>query len=203
MLDFVQKVVEKFDIEESRDRVSVVQYSRDPEVQFYLNSYSTKADVLDIIRTLRHRGGRPLNTGSALQYVRDNVFTASAGSRRQQGVPQMLILLSGSKSNDNVVVPASDLKESGVLILGVGTRNSSREVQSIVSDPSYAHSISEISDIGSVHPQFVTALRSAVVAAMPATPTIIGKTDCYRYFQVAHINVVERRQLNVLHSQFL
>ncbi|KAI4889636.1 hypothetical protein NFI96_003622 [Prochilodus magdalenae] len=173
MLDFVQKVVEKFDIEESRDRVSVVQYSRDPEVHFYLNSYSTKADVLDIIKTLRHRGGRPLNTGSALQYVRDNVFTASAGSRRQQGVPQMLILLSGSKSNDNVVVPASDLKESGVLILGVGTRNSSREVQSIVSDPSYAHSISEISDIASVHPQFVTALRSAVVAAMPATPTII------------------------------
>uniref|UniRef100_A0AAR2LPS2 VWFA domain-containing protein n=1 Tax=Pygocentrus nattereri TaxID=42514 RepID=A0AAR2LPS2_PYGNA len=153
MLDFVQKVVEKLNVEENRDRVSVVQYSRDPETHFYLNTYSEETDVLDTIKTLRHRGGRPLNTGSALQYVRDNVFTSSAGSRSQQGVPQILILLSGSRSNDNVDTPASALKESGVLILGVGTRNSSREIQRIVSDPSYAQSISEISDLPAVQQQ--------------------------------------------------
>ncbi|XP_036420611.1 uncharacterized protein LOC118804092 [Colossoma macropomum] len=174
MLDFVQKVVEKLNIEESRDRVSVVQYSRDPEVHFYLNTYSEETDVLDTIKTLRHRGGRPLNTGSALQYVRDNVFTASAGSRSQQGVPQILILLSGSRSNDNVDTPASALKESGVLILGVGTRNSSREIQRIVSDPSYAQSISEISDLPAVQQQFLSALRSTVSFVTPVKPTVIA-----------------------------
>uniref|UniRef100_A0AAR2JDL9 VWFA domain-containing protein n=1 Tax=Pygocentrus nattereri TaxID=42514 RepID=A0AAR2JDL9_PYGNA len=163
MLDFVQKVVEKLNVEENRDRVSVVQYSRDPETHFYLNTYSEETDVLDTIKTLRHRGGRPLNTGSALQYVRDNVFTSSAGSRSQQGVPQILILLSGSRSNDNVDTPASALKESGVLILGVGTRNSSREIQRIVSDPSYAQSISEISDLPSVQQQFLSTLASTIV----------------------------------------
>uniref|UniRef100_A0AAR2L991 VWFA domain-containing protein n=1 Tax=Pygocentrus nattereri TaxID=42514 RepID=A0AAR2L991_PYGNA len=177
MLDFVQKVVEKLNVEENRDRVSVVQYSRDPETHFYLNTYSEETDVLDTIKTLRHRGGRPLNTGSALQYVRDNVFTSSAGSRSQQGVPQILILLSGSRSNDNVDTPASALKESGVLILGVGTRNSSREIQRIVSDPSYAQSISEISDLPSVQQQFLSTLASTVSYVTPVKPTVIGKTD--------------------------
>ncbi|XP_037395204.1 collagen alpha-3(VI) chain-like [Pygocentrus nattereri] len=173
MLDFVQKVVEKLNVEESRDRVSVVQYSRDPEAHFYLNTYSEETDVLDTIKTLRHRGGRPLNTGSALQYVRDNVFTSSAGSRSQQGVPQILILLSGSRSNDNVDTPASALKESGVLILGVGTRNSSREIQRIVSDPSYAQSISEISDLPAVQQQFLSTLASTVSYVTPVKPTVI------------------------------
>lgn len=179
MLDFVQKIVEKFSIDDNRDRVSVVQYSREPQVHFNLNTYSAKVDVLGTVRTLRHRGGRPLNTGSALQYVRDNVFTASAGSRRQQGVPQILILLSGSRSNDNIDIPASALKESGVLILGVGTRNSSREIQRIVSDPSYAQSVSELSDLASVQQQFITSLQSAVLYATPVTPTVIGKTDSH------------------------
>ncbi|KAG9339527.1 hypothetical protein JZ751_023669 [Albula glossodonta] len=82
MRDFVQRVVEKFSVGENKDRVSVVQYSRDPEAHFYLNTYSTKADVTDTIRSLKHKGGTPLNTGAALQFVKDNVFTASAGSRR-------------------------------------------------------------------------------------------------------------------------
>ncbi|XP_037395203.1 collagen alpha-3(VI) chain-like [Pygocentrus nattereri] len=180
MLDFVQKVVEKLNVEENRDRVSVVQYSRDPETHFYLNTYSEETDVLDTIKTLRHRGGRPLNTGSALQYVRDNVFTSSAGSRSQQGVPQILILLSGSRSNDNVDTPASALKESGVLILGVGTRNSSREIQRIVSDPSYAQSISEISDLPSVQQQFLSTLASTVSYVTPVKPTVIVEPEAQR-----------------------
>uniref|UniRef100_A0A4W6D758 VWFA domain-containing protein n=1 Tax=Lates calcarifer TaxID=8187 RepID=A0A4W6D758_LATCA len=107
MLDFVERVVKKLNVGENNDRVSVVQYGRDAEVHFYLNTYTTREDIVDSVRGLRHRGGRPLNTGAALQYVRDNVFTNSSGSRRLQGVPQMLILLNGGRSFDNVATPAS------------------------------------------------------------------------------------------------
>ncbi|KAJ0070472.1 hypothetical protein NL108_011637 [Boleophthalmus pectinirostris] len=114
----------------NRDRVSVVQYSRDAAVQFYLNTYSTKGEVLGTIRGLRHKGGRPLNTGAALEYLKDNIFTASAGSRRQEGVPQVLILLSGGRSFDSVDAPASALKQMGVLTFTIGTRNTDpREMQ--------------------------------------------------------------------------
>ncbi|XP_067300915.1 uncharacterized protein col6a3 [Pseudorasbora parva] len=177
--EFVQRVVEQFNIEPNRDRVSVVQYSRDAEVNFYLNTYATKGEILNTVRGLRHRGGRPLNTGAALQYVRDSVFTASAGSRKQEGVPQILILLSGGRSSDNIDTPASALKESGVLIFGIGTRNSSREVQRIAGDPTYAQSINEFSDLPSVQQQFISSLNNVPVQVKPVPPTVAGKIDSH------------------------
>ena len=175
MRDFVQRVVEKLNVGGNTDRVSVVQYSRDQEVHFYLNTYTSKEDVLDTVRGLRHRGGRPLNTGAALQYVRDNVFTAPSGSRRQEGVPQILILLSGGRSSDNVDTPATGLKESGVVIFGIGTRNSSREVQKIATDPSYTQAVSDFSDLPSIQQSFVSSLDSVIVVKPDVTPTVIGK----------------------------
>uniref|UniRef100_A0A4W6CXL7 VWFA domain-containing protein n=1 Tax=Lates calcarifer TaxID=8187 RepID=A0A4W6CXL7_LATCA len=145
MLDFVERVVEKLNVGENNDRVSVVQYGRDAEVHFYLNTYTTREDIVDSVRGLRHRGGRPLNTGAALQYVRDNVFTNSSGSRRLQGVPQMLILLNGGRSFDNVDTPASALKQQGIFVIGIGTRSSDiRELQKISYDPSLALSVSDL-----------------------------------------------------------
>ncbi|KAM9447360.1 collagen alpha-3(VI) chain-like [Salvelinus alpinus] len=178
MRDFVQRVVGKLNVGGDKDRVSVVQYGRDQEVHFYLNTYTTKEDILNTVKSLRHRGGRPLNTGAALQYVRDNVLTASSGSRSQEGVPQMLILLSGGRSSDNVDIPASALKESGVLIFGIGTRNSSREVQRIATDSSFSQSVSEFTDLPSVQEQFFSSLITVQVEATPITPTVIGKNGC-------------------------
>ena len=179
MRNFIQKVVEKLNVGRNNDRVSVVQYGRDQEVHFYLNTFTTKEDILNTVRGLRHRGGRPLYTGAALQYVRDNVFTVSSGSRRQEGVRQILILLSGGRSSDDVDTPATGLKESGVVIFGIGTRNSSTEVQKIATDPSYAQSVSEFSDLPSVQQQLVSSLDTVPVEVTHIPPTVIGKIQAW------------------------
>ncbi|XP_041934242.1 uncharacterized protein col6a3 [Alosa sapidissima] len=173
MKDFVQRVVEKLNVMENRDRVSVVQYSRDPEAHFYLNTYTGKEETLDAVRALRHKGGRPLNTGAALQYVRDSAFSPSAGSRRQEGVPQILILLSGARSSDNVDTPATSLKESGVLIFAIGTKNSSREVEKISSDPTYAQSVSDFSELPNVQQQFLASVNTAVLEVTQTSPPVL------------------------------
>uniref|UniRef100_A0A3Q1CYE7 VWFA domain-containing protein n=1 Tax=Amphiprion ocellaris TaxID=80972 RepID=A0A3Q1CYE7_AMPOC len=176
MRDFVERVVEKLSVGENRDRVSVVQYSRDAEVHFYLNTHNKREDVVDSVRGLRHRGGRPLNTGEALQYVRDNVFTNSSGSRRLQGVPQMLVLLTGGRSADSVDAPASALKQQGVFVIGIGTRTSdSRELQKISHEPSYALSVSEFTDLPNVQEQLSSVMSTVLVRATPMTPTVTGK----------------------------
>uniref|UniRef100_A0A3Q3GRE2 VWFA domain-containing protein n=1 Tax=Labrus bergylta TaxID=56723 RepID=A0A3Q3GRE2_9LABR len=163
MLDFVKRVVEKLNVGPNNDRVSVVQYSRDAEIHFYLNTYTTRQDILDTVRGLRHRGGRPLNTGAALQYVRDNAFTNSSGSRRLQGVPQMLILLNGGRSFDNVDTPASALKQQGVYVIGIGTRNSdTRELQKISYDPSYTLSVSDFTDLPSAQEQLSSVMNTVL-----------------------------------------
>ncbi|KAM8856632.1 uncharacterized protein AB9W97_020902 [Spinachia spinachia] len=171
--DFVEKVVEKLNVGERKDRVSVVQYSRDVEVQFYLNTYTTKEDILDSVRGLRHKGGRPLNTGAALQYVRDNVFTNPAGSRRLQGVPQILILLNGGRSFDNVDTPASVLKQEGIIVIGIGTRNSDTgELRKVSHDPNYTLSVSEFTELPSVQEQISSLMSTVLVRATPMTPTV-------------------------------
>lgn len=176
MRDFVERMVERLNVSEKGDHVSVVQYSRDPEAHFYLNTYSRKEDVLDTLRGLMHKGGRPLNTGAALQYVRDNVFTASSGSRLVEGVPQLLILLSGGKSFDNVDTPASSLKELGVLIFAIGSRSSdSRELQKISNEPSYALSVSDFADLPSVQQELFTNINTVFVKETSITTTTIGK----------------------------
>ncbi|XP_076731346.1 collagen alpha-3(VI) chain-like [Maylandia zebra] len=176
MRDFVERVVEKINVGENKDHVSVVQYSREPEVHFYLNTYTTREDVVDSVRGLRHRGGRPLNTGAALQYVRDNVFTNSSGSRRLQGVPQILILLTGGRSFDNVDSPASALKQQGIYVIGIGTRTSdARELQKISYEPSYALSVSEFTDLPSAQEQLSSVMSKVIVRATPMTPTVTGK----------------------------
>nr|XP_033473502.1 collagen alpha-3(VI) chain-like isoform X4 [Epinephelus lanceolatus] len=177
MRDFVHRLVEKLSVDDSKDRVSVVQYSRDPAVQFYLNTYTTKGEILDTVRGLRHKGGRPLNTGAALQYLRDNVFTASGGSRRLEGVPQILVLLSGGRSFDSVDAPASALKQLGVLTFAIGTKNSdSRELQKISRDPSYALSVSEFTDLPSVQQQLQSSVEAVVAEVTSEPPTVLVDT---------------------------
>uniref|UniRef100_A0AAX7TJ05 VWFA domain-containing protein n=1 Tax=Astatotilapia calliptera TaxID=8154 RepID=A0AAX7TJ05_ASTCA len=175
MRDFVQKQVDTLSVDDGKDRVSVVQYSSDPAVQFYLNTYTTKREVLDSVRGLRHKGGRPLNTGAALRYLRDNVFTASAGSRRPSGVPQVLILITGGRSFDSIDEPASALKQLGVLTIAIGTRGSDpRELQTITGEPSYALSVSELTDLPKVQQQFESSVEAAVFEVTPELPTVIG-----------------------------
>ncbi|XP_041119895.1 collagen alpha-3(VI) chain-like isoform X2 [Polyodon spathula] len=172
--DFVRRVVENMDVEENKDRVAVVQYSNDAAATFYLNTYSTKEDVLNTIRGLRHKGGRPLNTGAALQFVMDNVFTASSGSRRLEGVPQVLILLTGGRSRDDVGASATALKGLGVVPFGIGTRNAdTRELQTISYDPAFALSVSDFSDLPNIQQQLLSSITRVTRERTTETPTVI------------------------------
>uniref|UniRef100_A0A665UVY5 VWFA domain-containing protein n=1 Tax=Echeneis naucrates TaxID=173247 RepID=A0A665UVY5_ECHNA len=160
MKSFVQRLVETLSIGENKDRVSVVQYSRDPKTHFYLNTYMEKRDILNALQEINHKGGGPRNTGAALDYVRHNTFTDSSGSRYQEGIPQILILLSGGRSQDDVASAAVALKQHKVVPLCVGTRKADiLELQMIAHNPSYAFTVPRFDDIGSIYQQLVSFVK--------------------------------------------
>lgn len=154
--------------------MAVVQYSRDATANFYLNSYSSKNDVLSSIRTMRHKLGRPLNVGKALEFVRDNVFATSVGGRREDSVPQYLYVFSGGRSVDDVRGPAQSLKDNGIKVFSIGTNNADTlEMQTISYTPAHYFYVPNFNNLQSIHPSVEATLRGTQETT--EFPTIIGK----------------------------
>lgn len=171
-----EKMVENMKVDANYDRVALVQYSRDATVNFYLNSYSIKNDVLNSLRTIRHKLGRPLNTGKALEFVRDKVFSASVGGRRAESVPQYLFVFTGGRSGDDVRGPAQSLRDNGIKTISVGTTNADTlELQTISFTPSYSFSINTFNNLETVH----SHIKSIMSGAQETTeiPTLTGKNQ--------------------------
>lgn len=191
MIEFVQRVVERLNIGENKDRVSVVQFSRDARIHFYLGTYTTKEDVLGQVRGITPSGGGPLMMGAALQFVKDNIFTASSGSRRLEGVPQLLILLSGGRSHDNVDIPASALKDLGVLIFGIGSGASDiSELERISVDPKFALTVSDFRKLPNVEKLLLTSIEAVTVAISPTSSPSPGMTACKHSIISVILNVL-------------
>lgn len=158
---FVEQMVEKLTVGERKDQVSVVQYSNEPSVEFLLNTHKSQQSAADSLKTIRHKGGRSRNTGAALNYVKENVFTPSSGSRRQQGVPQTLVLLTSGRSNDDVRKAAENLKEIGVMMFVVGIKNADiLEMQSISQEASHAFLAADSSDMSDTEQEILTSIQT-------------------------------------------
>lgn len=170
--EFVAKVVEKFDVDQGKDQVAVVQYSNSAAVNFNLNSYKTGDDVLTAVRNLRPKGGRPQYTGTALQFVKDNVFTNNAASRRHEGAEQILVLLTGGRSRDSPRGPSRALKTLGVVTFAIGSRMTDLvEMQSISSLPNYSYSVPDFANLQNIQ----QSLETNLAQVRPQEVTRVGK----------------------------
>ncbi|KAM6979329.1 collagen alpha-3(VI) chain-like isoform 2-T2 [Tautogolabrus adspersus] len=149
--DFIIKVIEPLDIGTDKVRVSVVQHSERATPSFYLNSYNTKDEVIRAVNGMQPVGGRSLNTGTALRFMKDTILSESYGSRASQNVPQFLIILAGGRSRDNVKDPAGELKTGGVIPFGVGVKDADpKQIQDISHNPSFAFNVKEFSELSTI-----------------------------------------------------
>lgn len=149
--DFIIKVIEPLDIGIDRVRISVVQHSERPTPSFYLNTYQTKDEVIRAVNSMTPAGGRSLNTGAALRFMKDTILSERHGSRAAQNVPQFLIYLGGSRSRDNVKEPAVALKTEGIVPFGVGVKDADpKQIEAISHNPSFAFNVKEFSELSTI-----------------------------------------------------
>ena len=177
--DFIFNIVTKLDVRRTGDRVSVTQFSNVAVPNFYLNSFLKQEDVLNAIKGLTHKGGRPLNIGRALQFVKDNIVTTLSGSRYKENVPQILVLVVGGKSRDNVEAPASVLKDFGVQTFVIGMGDSDRrELERIAVSPKHLQLLPDSTGLLYIQQQLLSAIVTLEIETTPISPTIMGKDRC-------------------------
>lgn len=175
--DFVQSVVTDLNINPNMDRVAVLQYSNTAEIDFNLKRYSTLSDVLSALKGLKHKGGHPSNMGAALHYVKNYVFTSGSGSRLLEGVPQILIIISGGRAGDDPRTAANALRDAGVMSIAIGTRDANTlELQSVSHMPNYALSISDYEALPAAKESVFSLIREASKPVQQTTVTqVAGK----------------------------
>ncbi|XP_044097848.1 collagen alpha-3(VI) chain isoform X3 [Neovison vison] len=166
--DFVIKIIRRLNIGPNKVRIGVVQFSNEVFPEFFLKTHKSQAAVLDAVRRLRFKGGSPLNTGKALEFVARNLFVKSAGSRIEDGVPQHLVLFLGGKSQDDISRFSQVISSSGIVSLGVGDRNIDRtELQTITNDPRLIFTVREFKELPSIEDRVMHAFGPSGVTPAP------------------------------------
>uniref|UniRef100_A0A803SU95 VWFA domain-containing protein n=1 Tax=Anolis carolinensis TaxID=28377 RepID=A0A803SU95_ANOCA len=137
---FLLKVISALDIGPDNVRVALVLYSDKPRLEFSLDTFEKKPEVLNYLTKLPYRGGQTY-TGAAIDFVRKKVFSKKMGSRKDQGVQQLAVVITDGESLDNFTGPASKLRRKGVTVYAVGIQNvsASDQLYKIASHPPRKH----------------------------------------------------------------
>lgn len=120
--DFIKRFVRTMPIGPDEVQVGVAQFSNAPRLVMDLNSHGSKEEVINALDSLKPRPGQSVNIGAALDFVRMNMLQPEKGSRIQQRVPQLLMLMTSKSSSDSVEEPAKALQRMGVLTLAAGSK---------------------------------------------------------------------------------
>uniref|UniRef100_A0A665U2P3 VWFA domain-containing protein n=1 Tax=Echeneis naucrates TaxID=173247 RepID=A0A665U2P3_ECHNA len=132
---FLYTLVDSFDVRPDHVRISLVQYSNSPRTEFLLNTFQDKADILQYISKLPYMGGGT-HTGQGLDFMLKEHFVPVAGSRAAQKVPQIAVVITDGKSQDNVESHAQDLKRRGIVLYAIGIKDADEDqLREIANEP--------------------------------------------------------------------
>ena len=131
-LYFTKQVVYGLDMSFGRVRVGVITFGDQAQVQFNLNKYTEKEEVINALRFMPNIGDT--NTQAAINRMRNDMFRSYNGDRA--GVPNVGLLISDGRSNinrQNTVPEADRAKNDGIAmyVVAVGDNVDMTEVNDI------------------------------------------------------------------------
>uniref|UniRef100_A0A8C7E435 VWFA domain-containing protein n=1 Tax=Naja naja TaxID=35670 RepID=A0A8C7E435_NAJNA len=137
---FLLKIINALEIAPDNVRVALVLYSDEPRLEFSLNTFEDKSEVMNYLKRLPYRGGQTY-MGAAIDFLKKKVFTKTAGSRKNHGVQQLAAVITDGQSLDDFTVPSSKLRRAGVTVYVIGIQNisASSQLYKIASHPPRKH----------------------------------------------------------------
>lgn len=118
-------------------QTSIIHISTTPTMEFPFDQYLTGGTLRKAIRDTRQLMG-DTNTGKALSYAKEKLFSGEAGARPD--VPKVLVWVTDGFSTDDISEPMQLLKDMGVTVFIVSTgRSNFLELSAAASQPSDKH----------------------------------------------------------------
>uniref|UniRef100_A0A8I3PUY6 Collagen alpha-5(VI) chain n=1 Tax=Canis lupus familiaris TaxID=9615 RepID=A0A8I3PUY6_CANLF len=150
MMNLTIHLVKKADVDSDRVRVGALKYSDYPEVLFYLSG--NKSAVIEHLRRRRYTSGHTY-TARALEHA-NIMFTEEYGSRIQQNVKQMLIIITDGVSHDrdNLSDTALKLRNKGINIYAVGVGQANQlELETMAGNKSNTFHVDNFSNLKDIY----------------------------------------------------
>ncbi|XP_036756277.2 integrin alpha-2 [Manis pentadactyla] len=144
--NFLEKFVQGLDIGPTKTQVGLIQYGNNPRVVFNLNTFKTKAEMIEATSKTFQYGGDLTNTFKAIQYARDFAYATAAGGR--PGATKVMVVVTDGESHDGSMLKAvidqcnnDNILRFGIAVLGYLNRNALdtkkliKEIKAIASIP--------------------------------------------------------------------
>lgn len=161
--DLVLRIIEGLDVGRDTVRVALALYNTDLEIKFYLNSYDSKSSVLEAVKGLDYSGGKESQLGAALEEVVERLLSQTAGGRADEGVPQMLVVISAGPSTDDTGAGDRALKRASVVTFGVVVGNTATaDLEAVATDKSFVLSAPEFRAVASMADQLLPYVNGVV-----------------------------------------
>lgn len=164
---FLYTLVNSFDVGPEHVRIGLVQYSTTPRTEFQLNTHENKRDILQYISTLPYMGGGT-KTGQGLDFMLQQHFVEAAGSRAGQKVPQIAVVITDGKSQDDVESHALRLRRKGIVLYAIGIKDADVEqLKEIANEPHSQHvySVSDFAALQGISQNIIQTLCTTVEEA--------------------------------------
>lgn len=164
---FLNTLVSSFDIGPDHVRIGLVQYSTSPRTEFLLSTHQSKKAILRHISKLPYMGGGT-QTGQGLDFMLKEHFVAAAGSRVGQEVPQIAVVITDGKSQDDVDSHAQELKRKGIVLYAIGIKDADEEqLREIANEPHSQHvySVSDFAALQGISQSIIQTICTTVEEA--------------------------------------
>uniref|UniRef100_A0A8C5MCI6 von Willebrand factor n=1 Tax=Leptobrachium leishanense TaxID=445787 RepID=A0A8C5MCI6_9ANUR len=125
---FLEHLVQNMVISEETIHITIIQYSYTITVEYSFTERQSKEDIVQRIREMKYQGGNSTNTGKAINFVSEQSFTTSGGSRDH--VPHLVYMVTSNPPTD--VITSVD-ESISIFPIAVGPDIDIREFNRITS----------------------------------------------------------------------
>jgi len=162
VMEFILNLIDLFFTERDKIQIGLAHYATDVTDVFYLNTYKNKDDIINAITRAEYKGGREIKTGNAIRHVQNTHFVKERGSRKDEGIPQILMVVTGGRSRDDSKTAALGLKATGVRIYAVGVGDIEDELNNLGSEATTVARASTFQELSELNEQILETLDDDV-----------------------------------------